>query len=174
MRTYGLNRLAWAALAMAGLSACSQAAAPLGVSPPAPAGQAGSQAGQALTALPRITVHKTPTCGCCNAWIDHVREAGFAVNVHDMEDLGPVKERLGVPYAKGSCHTAQVEGYVIEGHVPAADIKRLLEEKPDARGLVLPGMPLGSPGMEVPDGRQQPYTVELVHHDGTTEPFAQH
>ena len=121
-----------------------------------------------------MTVHKTPTCGCCGVWIDHVQKAGFTVDVHDMDDLGPVKERLGVPYAKGSCHTAEVGGYVIEGHVPAEDIKRLLEEKPDARGLVLPGMPLGSPGMEVPDGRQQPYTVELVRHDGTTEPFAQH
>src|SRR3546814_10490817 len=87
--------------------------------------------------------------------------------LHDMDDLGPVKERLGVPYAKGSCHTAEIGGYVIEGHVPAADIKRLLEEKPDARGLVLPGMPLGSPGMEVPEGRQQPYKVELIHRDGT-------
>jgi len=91
-----------------------------------------------------------------------------------MDDLGLVKERLGVPYAKGSCHTAEIGGYVIEGHVPAADIKRLLEEKPNARGLVLPGMPLGSPGMEVPEGRQQPFTVELIHRDGTTEPFAQH
>ncbi|MEN1956473.1 DUF411 domain-containing protein [Luteimonas sp. MJ145] len=121
-----------------------------------------------------MTVHKTPTCGCCGAWIDHVQKAGFTVDVHDMDDLGPVKERLGVPYAKGSCHTAEIGGYVIEGHVPAADIKRLLEEKPNARGLVLPGMPLGSPGMEVPEGRQQPYTVELIHRDGTTEPFAQH
>src|SRR3546814_6711454 len=86
-----------------------------------------------------MTVHKTPTCGCCGAWIDHVQKAGFTVDVHDMDDLGPVKERLGVPYAKGSCHTAEIGGYVIEGHVPAADIKRLLEEKPDARGLVLPG-----------------------------------
>ena len=72
------------------------------------------------------------------------------------------------------CHTAEVGGYLIEGHIPAEDIERLLAEKPDARGLVLPGMPLGSPGMEVPDGRQQPYTVELARHDGTTEPFSQH
>jgi len=115
-----------------------------------------------------MTVHKTPTCGCCGVWIDHVQKAGFTVDVHDMDDLGLVKERLGVPYAKGSCHTAEIGGYVIEG------ITRLLEEKPNARGLVLPGMPLGSPGMEVPEGRQQPFTVELIHRDGTTEPFAQH
>lgn len=75
-----------------------------------------------------MTVHKTPTCGCCGVWIDHVQKAGFTVDVHDMDDLGLVKERLGVPYAKGSCHTAEIGGYVIEGHVPAADIKRLLEE----------------------------------------------
>lgn len=174
MTTYRLNRLTWVALAVAGLGACTQAATPAQPTI-APAAQVAPGTADATpAALPRMTVHKTPTCGCCSAWIDHVRDAGFAVDVHDMDDLGLVKERLGVPYGKGSCHTAKVGGYVIEGHVPAADIKRLLEEKPDARGVVLPGMPLGSPGMEVPDGRQPPYTVELVHHDGTTEPFAQH
>ena len=91
-----------------------------------------------------------------------------------MDGLGEVKERLGIPYGKGSCHTAEVGGYAIEGHVPASDIKRLLEEKPDALGLVLPGMLMGSPGMEMPDGRSQPFTVELVRRDGTTEPFANH
>ncbi len=174
MKTCRLNRLAWAAFAVAGLGACTQAATPA-QSTIAPTAQVVPETADATpAALPRMTVHKTPTCGCCGSWIDHVKKAGFTVDVHDMDDLGPVKERLGVPYAKGSCHTAEVDGYVIEGHVPAEDIKRLLEEKPDAHGLVLPGMPLGSPGMEVPEGRQQPYTVELVHHDGTTEPFAQH
>jgi len=174
MNKYRLNHLAWMALAVAGLGACTQAASPT-QSTVAPAAQVAPGTAEATAAaLPRMTVHKTPTCGCCGAWIDHVQKAGFTVDVHDMDDLGPVKARLGVPFAKGSCHTAEVGGYVIEGHVPAADIKRLLEEKPDARGLVLPGMPMGSPGMEVPDGRQQPYTVELVHRDGTTEPFAQH
>jgi hypothetical protein len=94
--------------------------------------------------------------------------------VRDAHNVHPVKQRLGVPYGKGSCHTAEVGGYVIEGHVPAGDIKRLLAQRLDARGLVLPGMPLGSPGMEMPDGRTQPYTVELVTDDGTTEAFAQH
>jgi len=174
MTTYRLNRLTWVALAVAGLGACTQTASPT-QSTVAPAAQVGPGTAEATAvALPRMTVHKTPTCGCCSAWIEHVKKAGFAVEVHDMDDLGPVKSRLGVPFAKGSCHTAEVGGYVIEGHVPVADIKRLLEEKPDARGLVLPGMPMGSPGMEVADGRQQPYTVELVHRDGTTEPFAQH
>lgn len=169
-----LNRLTWVAIAMGGLVGCTQ--------PALPAQSAGAPAAQVIqatpdatpVALPRMAVHKTPSCGCCSVWIEHMKDAGFEVDVHDMVDMGPVKERLGVPYTKGSCHTAEVGGYLIEGHIPAADIKRLLEERPDARGLVLPGMPLGSPGMEVPEGQQQPYTVELVRRDGTTEPFAQH
>ncbi|WP_312841570.1 DUF411 domain-containing protein [Delftia tsuruhatensis] len=174
MTTLTLHRLTFVVLAVAGLGACTQDASSAQPTT-SPSAQVVVQSADATpAALPRMTVHKTPTCGCCGVWIDHVQKAGFTVDVHDMDDLGLVKERLGVPYAKGSCHTAEIGGYVIEGHVPAADIKRLLEEKPNARGLVLPGMPLGSPGMEVPEGRQQPYTVELVHHDGTTEPFAQH
>ncbi len=174
MKTPQFNRLTWLAVAVTGLAACTQAATPA-PSSIAPAAQVAATSPDAdPEALPRMTVHKTPTCGCCGVWIEHMEKAGFTVVVHDMNDLGPVKERLGVPYAKGSCHTTEVGGYLVEGHVPAADIKRLLAEKPDARGLVLPGMPLGSPGMEVPKGRQQSFTVELVHHDGSTEPFAQH
>lgn len=126
------------------------------------------------TALPLLVVTKTPSCGCCHLWVEHMRQAGFQVEIHDVEDMGPVKERVGVPYGKGSCHTAEVGGYFVEGHVPAADVKRLLAEKPDAKGLTLPGMPLGSPGMEMPDGRVQPYVVELVAKDGSTSPFASH
>lgn len=125
-------------------------------------------------ALPVAIVHRSPTCGCCGSWVEHLRHAGFAVEVRETSDLGPVKERLGVPYGKGSCHTAEIGGYVVEGHVPAEDIKRLLREKPQARGLVLPGMPLGSPGMEMPDGIVQPYTVELVELDGDVLPYAEH
>lgn len=124
--------------------------------------------------LPLALVHKSPTCGCCELWVDHLKEAGFQVEVRDAEDITPVKQRLGVPYGKGSCHTAEIGGYFVEGHVPAADIKRLLAEKPNAKGLVLPGMPMGSPGMEAPDGKAQPYTVELVGRDGTTSPFSAH
>lgn len=124
--------------------------------------------------LPLAVVHKTPTCGCCGAWVDHLRDAGFAVEVREAEDLTPVKARLGVPYGKGSCHTAEIGGYLVEGHVPADDIKRLLRERPQARGLVLPGMPMGSPGMEMPDGSVQPYTVELVTPDGDTVAYASH
>ena len=88
--------------------------------------------------------------------------------------MGPIKQRVGVPYAKGSCHTAEVGGYFIEGHVPATDVQRLLAERPDARGLAVPGMPAGSPGMELPDGTVHPYTVELVHRDGSTTGYARH
>lgn len=125
-------------------------------------------------ALPLAIVHKSPSCGCCGLWVEHLQQAGFTVEVRNEDNLNPIKERLGVPYGKASCHTAEIGGYVIEGHVPAEDIKRLLAEKPTARGLVLPGMPLGSPGMEVPDGTVQPYTVELVRPDGTTEAYAEH
>ena len=126
------------------------------------------------SALPKVLVHKSPSCGCCGAWVDHMRQAGFEVQVDETDELEPIRKRLGVPYAKGSCHTAEVGGYVVEGHVPAADIKRLLAEKPKAKGLVLPGMPMGSPGMESPDGRVAPYTVELVGMNGTTTAYAQH
>ncbi len=128
----------------------------------------------ASATAPKMIVHKSPSCGCCGSWVEHMRTAGFAVEVRDTDDLNPLKERVGVPYGKGSCHTAEVGGYFIEGHVPAADVKRLLAEKPDAKGLVLPGMPMGSPGMESPDGRVQAFTVELVGRDGATTTFAEH
>lgn len=124
--------------------------------------------------LPKVRVHKSPTCGCCTGWVDHLRRHGFAVDVHETDDLEPIRKRLGVPAGKGSCHTAEVGRLVVEGHVPAGDTKRLLAMKDDARGLVLPGMPLGSPGMEVPDGTVQRYTVERVEADGRTTPFATH
>ena len=129
---------------------------------------------RANTGLPHMLVHKSPTCGCCTQWVEHLRKAGFAVEVRDQENLEPVKAGLGIPFGKGSCHTAEVAGYFVEGHVPAEDIKRLLAQRPDAKGLVLPGMPVGSPGMEVPHGTVQAYTVELVERDGTVTPYAQH
>ncbi|WP_375070481.1 DUF411 domain-containing protein [Stenotrophomonas lactitubi] len=124
--------------------------------------------------LPLAIVHKTASCGCCGVWADHLKAAGFPVEIRDTDDMHPVKQRLDVPAGKASCHTAEIGGYVVEGHIPASDIKRLLKERPTARGLVLPGMPAGSPGMEMPDGYVQPYTVELVLADGSTQPFAQH
>lgn len=124
--------------------------------------------------LSPMVVHKSESCGCCGLWADHMREAGFQVEVRNTEDMNPIKKELGIPAGKGSCHTAEVGGYFIEGHVPAEDVKRLLMEKPDARGLAVPGMPAGSPGMEMPDGRVQPYTVELVGQDGSTSVFTRH
>jgi hypothetical protein len=124
--------------------------------------------------LPHVLVHKNEYCGCCNGWVEHMRKAGFHVEVRNIGNMDPVKTRVGVPAGKGSCHTAEVGGYFVEGHVPAIDIKRLLAERPEAKGLVLPGMPLGSPGMESPDGRSVPYTVELVGPGGETTPYASH
>lgn len=151
------------------LLACSNASVPQGQE-----ALRGNAMASAESALPQMLVHKSPTCGCCSAWIDHMRAAGFPVEVRDVDDMGPIKEALGVPYGKGSCHTAEVGGYFIEGHVPAADVIRLLAGKPDAKGLTVPGMPAGSPGMEMPDGRVQPYVVELVGRDGSTTVYARH
>jgi hypothetical protein len=122
----------------------------------------------------RVTVFKNESCGCCKLWVRHLQNAGFAVEVHDVGNLGPTKERVGIPAAMGGCHTAEVGGYFVEGHVPAEDIKRLLRERPDAKGLTVPGMPAGSPGMEVPSGQSQPYDVYLVSKDGTTSVYAHH
>lgn len=121
--------------------------------------------------LPPMTVWKDPNCGCCGAWVDHVRAAGFTVQVEEVRAMNQVKARLGVPAELASCHTAQVGGYVLEGHVPADDVKRLLAEKPAARGLAVPGMPQGSPGMET--GVKDPYEVVLFRPDGTRAVFAQ-
>lgn len=104
-----------------------------------------------------VTVYKSPTCGCCGAWVDHLRENGFAVEVIEQLDVSPEKRRFGVPERLYSCHTARVGGYTIEGHVPADDIKRLLIERPALAGLSVPGMPHGSPGMET--GRVDSYAV---------------
>lgn len=123
---------------------------------------------------PLVKVTKNASCGCCTAWVDRMRQAGFRVEIHDVDNLDPVKTRVGIPVGKGSCHTAEVGGYFVGGHVPPEDVKRLLREQPAARGLVLPGMPLGAPGMEVADGAVHPYTVELVGRDGTSTPFATH
>jgi len=120
-----------------------------------------------------MSVTKTPWCGCCAAWITHMREAGFDVTVHEEEDLTAIKDKMGVEPKLQSCHTGEVEGYVIEGHVPAEDVLRLLAERPKARGLTVPGMPVGSPGMEMGD-RKDAYDVFLIKEDGTTELFSKH
>ena len=107
-----------------------------------------------------IQVYKTPTCGCCSEWIEHLRDAGFRVEATDLTDLTAIKTEHGVTRDLASCHTAFVGDYVIEGHVPAQDIRRLLEERPEIAGLAVPGMPMGSPGMEHPDpSRHEAYDV---------------
>lgn len=119
-----------------------------------------------------ITVYKSPLCGCCGKWVSYLRARGHRLMVHDRENLEPVKKSLGVPRSLRSCHTAVVEGYVIEGHVPAEDIARLLIERPKAKGIAVPGMPMGSPGMEGP--RPEPYRVLLFGADGAPKVFAVH
>jgi hypothetical protein len=112
-------------------------------------------------AAQKITVTKDPNCGCCSGWVEHLRAEGFVADVVDVPDLAPVKKRLRVPADLGACHSAEVAGYVLEGHVPASAIRRLLAEKPRAIGLAVPGMPTGSPGMEVPGSPPEEYAVIL-------------
>jgi hypothetical protein len=106
-----------------------------------------------------VTVHKDPNCGCCSGWVRHLQQAGFTVKAIDTAELDAVKTRLGVPADLAACHTAEVAGYVVEGHVPALALERFLGEKPDATGLAVPGMPIGSPGME--GGNPEQYDVVL-------------
>ncbi|MGH6784711.1 MAG: DUF411 domain-containing protein, partial [Sphingomicrobium sp.] len=120
-----------------------------------------------------MTVYKHPSCGCCAKWIEHVEQHGHTVKTVATEDMMAVKKRLGVPDAQMSCHTTKVGNYVVEGHVPAADIKRLLVQKPRARGIAVAGMPMGAPGMEHGDHRQ-PYSTMLIGPDGKTSVFASH
>ena len=128
-----------------------------------------SVTGGALAATPTIEVWKSPSCGCCAEWVKHLQANGFTVNVNDGDNAA-ARTRLGVPAKLGACHTAQVAGYAIEGHVPAADIKRLLAEKPNAVGLVVPGMPIGSPGMEQ-DAVRDPYDVLMIERGGSTRVY---
>ena len=120
-----------------------------------------------------VEVVKSPYCGCCTQWVEHLRAAGFEVRVTDIEDVTPTARRLGVPDDLRSCHTASAGGYAIEGHVPAADIRRLLAERPDAAGIAVPGMPIGSPGMEQGERRQR-YATILFGRDGSRRLFVQH
>jgi hypothetical protein len=121
----------------------------------------------------KMRVFKSSYCGCCAAWIDHLREAGFSVEVTNLEDMTPAKMHFGIADDLQSCHTAVVDGYVIEGHVPADDVKRLLAEWPEAAGLSVPGMPIGSPGMEQGD-RTEPYDVVLFDRKGGRLVFSHH
>ena len=123
-----------------------------------------------------VEVWKSPKCGCCIAWVEHLQENAFSVTTNDTDQttLDQIKRRAGITDKLASCHTGKVGGYVVEGHVPASDIKRLLAERPDAMGLTVPGMPIGSPGMEVDGQPAEAFDVLLVKKDGTTEVFAKH
>lgn len=138
----------------------------LGLAPLA-AGAAG-----AAEPVSEVQVWKDPNCGCCKDWIAHMQANGFSVRVHEQGN-NAARSRLGLPRQYGSCHTALVGGYVVEGHVPVADIRRLLRERPQALGLAVPGMPIGSPGMDGPayGGRRNPYQVLLIGKDGSAQVF---
>ena len=129
----------------------------------------GAQQGEGL---PLVKVWKSPACGCCGKWVRHMEAAGFRVEVTDVADVDPIKTANGVPLKLASCHTALVGGYVLEGHVPASDVRRLLKEKPAILGLIAPGMPPGSPGMDVPGSPT--YEVLSLAKDGKTAVFATH
>ena len=124
-----------------------------------------STVGHADAHKPTVTIYKSPTCGCCSKWADHVKAAGYPVELKNVDSLAAIKRVTGVPAALESCHTAVVDGYVVEGHVPAEAIDRILAEKPDIAGIAVPGMPSGSPGME--DGTFDAYQV-VTFRDGTT------
>lgn len=123
---------------------------------------------------PTVQVYKSPTCGCCASWVTHLQQHGFATTVTDTDNVAGIKAQHGVPSRVQSCHTAIVDGYVLEGHVPAADVQRLLKERPAVVGLAVPGMPIGSPGMEVPNMKAQPYDVIAFTKQGQLRVFASH
>ena len=127
----------------------------------------------ATEGLPKMVVTRDPNCGCCGNWVEHVKAAGFPVEVVEVADVGPLKTKLGVPDALASCHTAEIGGYVLEGHVPAQAIKRLLAERPKVTGLAVAGMPVGSPGMEVPGQAPDAYDV-VVFSAGRQNVFARY
>ena len=157
------------------LAACAGSAQP-DVPTPKPAQEQVQEPSQEPSQVPAaatmIYVYKSPTCGCCSSWVDRLVEYGFDVETEDVDNLTGIKKQYGVPADLQSCHTAVVDDYVIEGHVPPADIERLLEERPDAVGLAVPGMIAGSPGMEVPGSPPQPYDVLLFDESGQSSLFA--
>jgi hypothetical protein len=128
----------------------------------------GAAAGPALP--PEVTVYKTATCGCCVKWTEHLQKQGFLVRSVDVVDLAPYKAKASVPPRLGACHTAFVGGYVVEGHVPADAVARMLAEKPAIAGLIVPGMPIGSPGMEV-GSKKEPYAILALGRDGSTSVY---
>lgn len=143
----------------AGLAAAAAATRSLGAAVPSPT---------------PITVYKSSTCECCAKWVEHLRANGFAPEVHDEEAMSGIKDEMGVPASVRSCHTALVGRYLIEGHVPAADIRRLLAERPKVAGLAVPGMPTSTPGMLAPGAVKEPYEVVSFTSAGVTTLYARH
>ena len=131
-------------------------------------------ASAAFAAPPPLTVYKTASCGCCKGWITIMGRAGYAPKTVVVDDVSPIGRKYGVPFELSSCHLATVGGYVVVGHVPPADVARLLKERPKALGVTVPGMPIGSPGMETPDGRKESYNTLLLLPGGKTRLFARH
>lgn len=143
------------------LAACKPSAEPV------------SAAAAAAAAGPLVEVWKSPTCSCCSKWVEHLKANGFRVEVHNEGQMNPLKTKLGIPQGLASCHTARVDGYLVEGHVPASDIKRLLAERPNGRGLAVPDMPIGSPGMEQGD-RTEAFEVVLFGDNSERQIFSKH
>lgn len=135
--------------------------------------QFGTSSQTASAALPTVTVYKSPTCECCKDWVAHLQENGFEVTTSDRTNMQEIKEHYSVPRELSSCHTAVVGGYVVEGHVPASEIKRMLEEEPNVMGLTVPGMPVGSPGMER-GGQEDPYNVLTFTKQGNANVYARY
>jgi hypothetical protein len=133
-----------------------------------------SAVGAQRPAGPAMEVYKSPTCGCCSKWVEHVRQAGFTVRVTDLDDmsLDALKTKNGVPRTAQSCHTALVAGYVVEGHVPASEVRRLIKERPAIQGIAVGGMPIGSPGMEVAGTQPQTYNVVTFDKQGGVRVFS--
>ena len=161
------------------LAACATpAAAPQAEQTDSPNSETSAQSveatGAEIAAQPLVIVYKSPTCGCCEDWITHMEENGYVVEAHDTNDLVALKTENHVPSQLQSCHTAIIDGYVIEGHVPAEDINQLLAERPDVTGLAVPGMPIGSPGMEVDGYDAQPFDVIAFDQAGDVQVFASH
>jgi hypothetical protein len=140
----------------------------------AASGLAYGAAAQSTTALPKVTVYKTSSCGCCRLWVDHMKANGFEVQAMDVSaaDVRGISRAAGLKEQDTSCHTSKIGAYTVEGHVPAADIKRMLKEKPAIAGIAAPGMPQGSPGME--QGTKEPYDVIAFKKDGTSTVYAKH
>ena len=155
-----MNRLRIALLAVPLVFACNRT----------PEAQVAMNAADAGAVADTVVVYKSPSCGCCNKWVDHMKENGFVVVTHDVDDVTPMKQQLGVPMNQTSCHTAKVAGYSIEGHVPADLVRKMLNEKATFRGLAVPGMPMGSPGME--GVVKQSYDVVSFDANGNVQVYA--